>query len=515
MIQYIYFVKCPGCEDESFEFFDAAKEYAMSKLSQKPIITQTEFCNNNSGFGECTGSNDLGTVWSWEDMMDDIPTDPELTTFSKSETLGISDDSEFDDDFSFLDELPDNYRGSKNPAELAEDFNSEFNEVYIEDGKRVTKEQLYQDVVENGSTVIINLGEWEANPHEVFFSDGSRYSDSELQITFDPLFEEFTAVVWHNSDDGDQTEGDYFYKTPSFDRLWRELIDFDYHSTIFAENLRKPVPSGMTVEQLVEEMEENEDAIECKWCHELFDKSECRYEVDLGWLCPQCEAAIKSRGEELTFREGMPKLSTWIRSFDGKELGTVKATNEPEAYEKMEQTWPDLNYGLYDGVSLVYPEDESLVESSASAYYGSVNSSWPDGDVALEYDDLWVEYGYGGMVDNDWYSPPEPRHWFSGTVSHTYYADPEDVAVLLFENCLTDEDVEGVPGGLEAMSEDDELFNTFFEKHFDDLVEKYQEFLLGHYEEAAAEDYVEKVDDDDGPDPDAAYERYRDERDFD
>ena len=61
--------------------------------------------------------------------------------------------------------------------------------------------------------------------------------------------------------------------------------------------------STPTVEELVEMMEENEDTVECKWCNELFDKSECRKEVDLGWLCSSCEAAIKSRGETLTFIE--------------------------------------------------------------------------------------------------------------------------------------------------------------------------------------------------------------------
>ena len=92
----------------------------------------------------------------------------------------------------------------------------------------------------------------------------------------------------------------------------------------------------MTIEQLVETMEENEDHVECAgceelfpkedcfrkegigwlcgdcedrivkctWCDELYDKGECRYEVDLGWLCDRCEAGIKSRGETLTFREG-------------------------------------------------------------------------------------------------------------------------------------------------------------------------------------------------------------------
>jgi hypothetical protein len=75
------------------------------------------------------------------------------------------------------------------------------------------------------------------------------------------------------------------------------------HQDRLARETRKPIPDGMTIEQLVEEMEENEDTVECTWCNDLFDKSECRKEVDLGWLCSRCEAAIKSRGETLTFRE--------------------------------------------------------------------------------------------------------------------------------------------------------------------------------------------------------------------
>ena len=102
------------------------------------------------------------------------------------------------------------------------------------------------------------------------------------------------------------------------------------------EPCRKPVPEGMSLKDLVEAMEENEDTVECVgceelfpkdecfqkegigwlcgdcedrivkcgWCEELFDRDECRYEVDLKWLCDRCEAGIKSRGETLTFREG-------------------------------------------------------------------------------------------------------------------------------------------------------------------------------------------------------------------
>lgn len=41
--------------------------------------------------------------------------------------------------------------------------------------------------------------------------------------------------------------------------------------------------------------------IRCGFCDEIYTKSECKYERNLSWLCPSCEAAIYSRGEKLTF----------------------------------------------------------------------------------------------------------------------------------------------------------------------------------------------------------------------
>lgn len=192
MVTYIYFVKCPNSEDEHFDFFDEAKEFALGCLGQKPIITQTEVCRND--FGECTDSADLGTVWSWEDIVGK-ETDAEPTTaiFSK-------------DDFK-------DFEGDYNPE----------------------------------------------NDPEFYNVDNS--------VDSEPVTSEVSAI------DG------------------------------VPDNFRKPIPEGMTIEQLVEEMEENEDTVECTWCNDFFDKSECRKEVDLGWLCSRCEMAIKSRGETLTFKE--------------------------------------------------------------------------------------------------------------------------------------------------------------------------------------------------------------------
>lgn len=128
MIEYIYFVKCPNCEDEPFDFFDEAKAYALGCLSNKPIITQVEV--NRNDFGECTDSCDLGTQWSWEDeCQPDV--EPACSTFTKKDlgTYMPDHDPEFTDidnsvDFepetsevSAIDEVPDNFR-----RPIAEDF---------------------------------------------------------------------------------------------------------------------------------------------------------------------------------------------------------------------------------------------------------------------------------------------------------------------------------------------------------------------------------------------------------
>ena len=226
MTEYIYIVKCDGCEDEMFNFFTDARMQCDLVMSKHPIITQVEVERND--FGECTDSHDLGTVWSWEEMMKDTETnaEPAKSIFTKDDFVA--------------------FEGDYNPE----------------------------------------------NDPEFYELDNS--------VEFEPEISEVSAID--------------------------EVPD----------NFRKPIPEGMTIEQLIEEMEENEDTVECvgceelfpkdecshkddigwlcgncedrivecSWCDDLFDKSECRYEVDLGWLCDRCEAAIKSRGETLTFREG-------------------------------------------------------------------------------------------------------------------------------------------------------------------------------------------------------------------
>ena len=319
MIQYIYFVKCPNCEDEHFDFFDEAKKFALGCLSNKPIITQVEVCCND--FGECTDSCDLGTIWSWEEESNVTDDEPVVSVFTSGDL-----------------------------AEYNPDNDPEF------------------DALDNS-------------------------------LDFEPTL---------NTDDT------AFHSDTALDRA--------------PDNFRKPIPEGMTIEQLVEEMEENEDTVECTWCEELFDKSECRYEVDLGWLCDRCQAAIMSRGETLTFREN--------------------------------NYWDFLD------------EDCNLKET----LYGSGET------VDLYYDELCITLSR--QIDVDDFD--EVEHFDS----YTYTVQKDDVVEYLENNCMTNEDVASLPGGFDAL-EDEETHNKFFEANFDSLFEKYEDKILDYYKEDAAKEFSE------------------------
>ncbi len=259
MIEYIYFVKCPNCEEEHFDFFDEAKAFALGCLSQKPIITQTEVCRND--FGECTDHSDLGTIWSWEDECKECGPDAEKAgshILTKADLENIPErDPEFDD----LD-----------------------NSVEVASEEPTQGLKLIEELIAKGLLTESNFGNHMSI--DEFIKEFKRLCDKIGLKTIKDI-EYFMT----------KTNG---YSGTLLDRLEAYAAELD---EACIPEVRMPVPEGMTIEQLIEEMEENEDEVECTWCNDLFPKDQCRYEVDLGYLCSRCEAAIKSRGETLTFRE--------------------------------------------------------------------------------------------------------------------------------------------------------------------------------------------------------------------
>jgi hypothetical protein len=366
MIQYIYFVKCPNCEDEHFDFLDDAKAYALGRLSAKPIITQVEV--NRDDFGCCTDSCDLGTIWSYEDALGNdcgSKEDNELSTFTKSETFGISDD----------------------------DFDEEFED----------------------DEITVTVG------------------DTEIEI------------------DDDEIE---------IERI--------------SDEERKPIPEDMTIKDLVEAMEENEEMVECTWCEDLFEKSECRYEVNLGWLCDRCQAAIMSRGEPLTVRENnywdfldeedndtSAEDLVWTCVFDDQEIGTVTAKTKEEAEEKMQHEYPDYPYGLYDGCFEVYLKEDIT----------KLTEGYTD-EVELEYSDFDDKYG------------PD---------SYTYRVDRNKVIEYIIDyklDDLSDEELKALLKLTKAPEEysGEEYFQAI-EDNFDEVFKKFEDDIYYYFSEDCEEEY--------------------------
>lgn len=373
MITYVYVVKCPDCEDEFFDFFDEAKDFAQGCLTKKPVITQTEV--NRNDFGECVDHCDLGTVWSWEDMMKEP--EPEDMVFSKNETFGISeglgDFDDFDigpqiDEFETFDNSLDfDFEEDEIPEDPTEPIEEDFDRVkaaakcsrncydfykaiaskapqkeinkYGKAAYKYVKDQYglvddaAEDLLWSGYVVWKKLNEnAQAEPVEEAMSDFQRklidrltpMTKDEFQkrlqseetvtiFTGDPReigirsrdyeasYEDgkYEVSFWDETYDDDFTDSEVAETFDNIDDLWAFMVEFMEDDDFYPEYnylaegcAKKPIPKGMTIEQLQEEMEANEDTVECSKCGNLVEKANCHHNQEgFGWCCNICEPA--------------------------------------------------------------------------------------------------------------------------------------------------------------------------------------------------------------------------------
>ena len=320
MVEYIYFVKCPDCDDETFLFFDEARDFATSCLSRKPIITQTEVQRND--FGECTDSCDLGTIWSWEEAVGVVTCDePAVQIFTQGDFAKYNPDSdpEFDQLDNSFDVEPETYEVSAIDS-VPDNFRKP-----IPEG--MTIEQLVETLEEHEDSVecktCFNLfpkADCTKQEHGYVCSTCSgafsETSDCDETCVDDVLgklvIDELDAIDGYECAD----EAIQHASIPEDKKL--EILDTLEHIKTEEEEhideLRDLSKTDTVADPLTDDAqllredsdntdEDDEDTVECAWCNELFGKDQCRKEVDLGYLCSRCEAAIKSRGETLTFKE--------------------------------------------------------------------------------------------------------------------------------------------------------------------------------------------------------------------
>ena len=536
MVTYIYFVKCPGCEDEHFDFFDDAKGFAMGCLSNKPIITQTEVCRND--FGECTDHCDLGTVWSWEDAVgkDDESKTPVFTK-DNLKNYDPDNDPEFaDDPIGFLiDDEEEAVAGYEQVAEVVTDADFENKEEILDTIEHIKEEE--EEHIEELEALADTEEDNEdddfrsINGLEEAVTAGISFKNMEDFAEFKKLCDEIGILTmgdvknFMQENDADASNildklrayraelGPDFkikeaYTDPETECIYNDNIECTNNEdcTDCPNNpkavLRKPVPEGMTIEQLVETMEENEDEVECTWCNDLFPKDICKKEVNLGYLCPRCADGIMSRGETLTFKQN----NYWDfldERFDRDPFDHHDAEyNEEEAADAMADHIDAAKDKKYDDA--LDSLEEPLPDSKINEGFDSSE------EVNLEYDELTVTLCGNQRDADDW---DEVEH----SDSYTYTVDKVDVATTIWENFITEEDVKDIPGGLETLEDNDEWYK-FLETHFDILFDKYYDKLLDYYEEAAADEfrdnysYSDHYDDLRSAAEDDAYDAWRDEQ---
>lgn len=144
--------------------------------------------------------------------------------------------------------------------------------------------------------------------------------------------------------------------------------------------------------KLKEELEENEDTVECCWCNELFDKTDCRKEVDLGYLCPQCVAAIKSRGEPLVFIENFDNRNINKKN---KEL-TMINKNKTEGLGVFSPSNFLNNNTAFSGNSINVDAHDLLGDGNNIDVLEECDTAVSEG-----YDWDWNDYDYADPTDRD------------------------------------------------------------------------------------------------------------------
>lgn len=328
MVTYVYVVKCPECEDEFFDFFAEAKDYAMGCFTKKPIITQTEV--NRNDFGECTNHCDLGQVWSWEDMMKD--TEPKDTVFSKNETFGISegidDFDDFDigpqsdefapvnfDDFTYVEDEDEAVK------KLTEAKANPFHDAIFEALDYLTEFSDIFPVPEN-----IMADTWAEMKDDINYGISSDFEIAEIVMEYmnkDLEIGRKHPEIFEDDPQSELTLETYNRLKRAYDRAVAEYEAANPDE--FEESCEKSLPEDVTIESLVETLEENEDEVECKTCFNLFPKADCT-KGDHGYTCSTCSAPSDD-----PFDQDFPEVADYVVS--DTEVGSAVANLVVDEFE--------------------------------------------------------------------------------------------------------------------------------------------------------------------------------------
>ena len=253
-------------------------------------------------------------------------------------------------------------------------------------------------------------------------------------------WEDEAEIVEDDSEFSIFTSGDFDKYRPEHDS---EFDSLDNSLDDVPDNFRKPVPADMTIDGLVEAMEENEEMIECKRCNELFPKEDMLYELTRGYLCPICIMDLDAAGEDLEFRP--------------REIPEKVVDEEPLEESKKR---PSTSYDIFeDSVSFYYNDLEATVQ------YNQTDA------------DSWDE--------KEFYSD-----------EFEYSVPMADFAEEVWDFCIDDESYKEFQEQYEELYQDDAAWLKFVNDNTEELMRRYSTQLFDRFESNAEEKYQEKVWDD-------------------
>ena len=137
--------------------------------------------------------------------------------------------------------------------------------------------------------------------------------------------------------------------------------------------------------------------VRCNWCKEVYTEDECKFEANLGWLCPRCQEEIRYHGGPLTIIEN-PSEEQIKNSLEE----TIKMTRDELMAKEGTDDVELINAGR---------SEEDRVELVEETAFESKPEDWA-GNIAWGYFNYWKYRGSYTTVEDfiDWCSQEENPH---------------------------------------------------------------------------------------------------------
>lgn len=294
---------------------------------------------------------------------------------------------------------------------------------------RLTKDELYDRLVNKAETVELDIGDQHYSPADVgSFSDGGYYGGSILSIEFENgLFE---AAEFYTSESGAIKEGYWYFETNSFDDLWDEIM-----KTFKPEELVEHINDRAPAIESDQKLHGVDNAVvDCKVA-KVVAHSEDEKPVDcLGEKKPLEKPLTEAKLDP--FHEAIFEAIDYLTEFD--YMFPIPDTLAADTWVELKD---DINYGLSSDFEIAEILMEYLEHDlEISKKHPEIFEDDPQSELTLEtYERLKKAYDRA-VAD---YKAAHAEDFTEAT--HAKYAKPEGDRKASYNNALKYAKKDGVP----------------------------------------------------------------------